>query len=137
MIMARLWLFRQTKVMKKVVLSLLALFSGAGVAFPFAGFTPLSGSGANGSYSLETAVSGYSVGDDGTVVGHGSVVPPGPSEAGVALTFDARHKAVRVYTVDGVLVYRSESGDFNPDSLPCGLYIVCRGNSVEKFLKTL
>ena len=133
----RWWPCRQTKVMKKVVLSLAILLAGAGMAYPFAGFTPLAGSAGGATFSMESAVSGFSVGADGTVVGHGSVVPPGPSSAGIALAPDSRQNGVRVYTVDGVLVYSSESDDCLPDFLPCGLYIVCRGNSVEKFLKTL
>lgn len=123
--------------MKKIIVSLLVLLGGSGIASALSGFTPLAGAVAGGSFSMESAVSGFSVGADGTVVGHGSAVAPLASGAGVDAAFDTNSETVSVYTVDGILVCRSDNGEIDFDSLPAGLYIVCRGNSVEKLLKSL
>ena len=134
---ARWWLLRFNKMMKKIVVSLLSFLVGSGIASALSGFTPMAGTSGAGSFSMECAVSGFSVGADGTVVGHGAAVAPVAQGAGVDVAVAANPQTVSVYTVDGILIFRSDCGEFEAESLPAGLYIICRGNSVEKFLKSL
>lgn len=101
-----------------------------------AGFTPLAGFSGNSSFAIETAVSGFAVAASGTVVSHGTVLPGELSGAGVnATALDEANQRAEVYTVDGMLVMVAQEGSPDVELLPAGIYIVRRGNTVEKFLK--
>ena len=121
--------------MKRLIFTLIVIIACFGTAPAFSGFTPVAGASGNISYSMETAVSGFSVGADGTTVCHGTVVSPAATGTGVSSTLDIQTPAVSVYTLDGILIYHSECGDFDPESLPAGLYLVRRGNSMQKLLR--
>lgn len=124
----------QNDLMKKLAVFLFLAFSC--IVIPVkAGFTPLAGLSQGVHYSMETLVSGYSVGAEGSIVGHGAVPVLFSSSRVETLEEDEITGEVRIYTIDG-LILRTIGDNSEIESLPAGLYIVREGRKVKKYFKS-
>lgn len=120
--------------MKKSLL-LASVFSLFGMAAS-AGIVPFGGFDGSVNYTVEPVVSGFSVADNGTVMGLGAVVPSGNIPAGVdEIIMEGAQGPVEIFTIDGRLVRVSTNGELDTDNLPAGIYVVRSGNSVSKIIK--
>ena len=125
--------------MKKAIITavlLIALIPAAVRAQ--SGFTALGGFNGGVSFSLSSSLSGYTTAPNGMILDHGALLPLVFDPTGVeTVDQEAENSGIsRIYTIDGMEIAAPEGTDFDLNTLSPGLYVIRRGNSVEKFLKT-
>ena len=95
-------------------------------------FISVGGYGAGCTFSVENAVSGYTVDADGAMFSHGANPLSSMASLGVEdMTFDPADGPVIIYTIDGRMVNSNSLENLDP-----GIYVVCQGTNKYKYIKS-
>ena len=94
-------------------------------------FVSVAGNGAGCSFVIENAVSGVATGTDGTTISSGSLPVLSLATDGIDnVVVDSVDSPAEVYTLDGRYVAA------DPENLEPGVYLVRRGSTTHKFIKS-